>query len=208
MVKFLILFILLCASVSFGAYQPGGLTNTELRASPVPVTMSAVPTGGATEAAQTTGNTSLSSIDGKMNSNYGAASGALRTAAQVGNASGVADFGAGTASAQTLRVALATDQAAISTKAPVNSAGNSPGSTTVSTVATITAPANAVGFILMNLDTSTANIRYRIGAVATASSGQQLQPGRDTGYVPAAANISIVAESGTQNYDIQWILSQ
>lgn len=104
-------------------------------------------------------------------------------------------------------VTIASDQEAMPTKAPVNAAGNSPGTTTVSTVATITAPANAVGFILMNLDSSSANIRYRIGATATSSSGQQLQPGRDTGYVPCAANISICAESGTQDYDIQWILS-
>lgn len=88
-----------------------------------------------------------------------------------------------------------------------NAAGNSPGSSTVSTVATLTKPANAVGFILMCLDTSTANIRYRIGAVATSSSGQQLQPGRDTGYIPCAADVSICAESGTQDYDIQWVLS-
>lgn len=87
-----------------------------------------------------------------------------------------------------------------------NPAGNSPGSSTVSTAATLTAPANAVGFILMCLDTSTANMRYRIGATATSSSGQQLQPGRDTGYIPCGANISICAESGTQAYDIQWIL--
>jgi hypothetical protein len=78
---------------------------------------------------------------------------------------------------------------------------------TVSTVQTLTVPANTVGFILMNLDTSTANIRWRIGATATSSSGQQLQPGRDTGYIPCAANISICSESGTNNFNIQWILS-
>lgn len=138
--------------------------------------------------------------------NYGAASGALRVAAQLGNASAVADFGAGATSAQTLRVVLPTDQTAIPVTSGANTNGDNSDST-VSTVATLTAPANSVGFILMNLDTSTANIRWRIGAVATSSSGQQLQPGRDTGYVPVGANISICAESGTQNYNIQWILS-
>jgi hypothetical protein len=60
----------------------------------------------------------------------------------------------------------------------------------------------------MNLDVTTqANVRWRIGATATTTSGQQLQPGRDTGYVPCAANISICAESGTATYDVQWILS-
>lgn len=78
--------------------------------------------------------------------------------------------------------------------------------TTVSTVATLTAPANAMGFLLMNLDTSSANIRWAVGATASASVGSQLQPGRDTGFVPAGANVSICAESGTQNYSVQWVV--
>ncbi|MBL0233167.1 MAG: hypothetical protein IPQ08_05840 [Chitinophagaceae bacterium] len=103
-------------------------------------------------------------------------------------------------------VVLASNQSAI----PVTSGANINGSntdSTVSTVTTITPPSNSVGFILMNLDTSTANVRWRIGATATASSGSQLQPGRDTGFIPCAANISLCSESGTNNYNIQWILS-
>jgi hypothetical protein len=76
---------------------------------------------------------------------------------------------------------------------------------TVSTVVTLTAPSNAIGFILQNLDTSTANIRWAVGRTASATLGQQAQPGRDTGFVPIGANVSICAESGTQNYDVQWI---
>ena len=91
-------------------------------------------------------------------------------------------------------------------KAPVNlNASGSAAAATVSTVTTLTAPSNAVGFILMNLDVSTANIRYAIGRTAATNLGQQLQPGRDTGFVPCGANVSIIAESGTQTYDIQWI---
>lgn len=41
--------------------------------------------------------------------NYGAATAALRVAAQIGNATAVADFGSGTTSAQTIRVVTATD---------------------------------------------------------------------------------------------------
>lgn len=77
---------------------------------------------------------------------------------------------------------------------------------TVSTVKTESPPSGALGFILMNNDNSTQNIRWRIGAVAGAAAGSQLQPGRDTGYIPCAAPISICAESGTQNYNLQWIL--
>lgn len=96
--------------------------------------------------------------------------------------------------------------ASVQTKAPLNTTGSgSAAAATVSTVTTLTAPANAVGFVLMNLDTSTANVRWAVGRTATTTLGQQLQPGRDTGVIPLGANVSLVAESGTQNYDIQWI---
>lgn len=75
-----------------------------------------LPTGASTSALQTSGNASLTSIDGKLANNYGAASGAVRTASQLGNASGIADFSAGNASAQTLRTVIATDQSAVSTR--------------------------------------------------------------------------------------------
>jgi hypothetical protein len=117
-----------------------------------------LPTGAATDTKQDTGNTSLSSIDGKVG------------------------------------------------KTPINTTGSgSAAAATVTTVAMLTAPANAVGFILMNLDTSTTNMRWAVGRVADVDLGQQLQPGRDTGFVPVGANVSIIAESGTVNYDIQWV---
>jgi hypothetical protein len=52
--------------------------------------------------------------------NFGVASAAGRVAALVGNASGIADFGAGNVSAQTLRTIIATDQGAI----PVSQSGS------------------------------------------------------------------------------------
>jgi len=48
--------------------------------------------------------TTLSALNNKVANNYGASSGAVRTAAQVGNATGAADFGVGADGAQTLRV--------------------------------------------------------------------------------------------------------
>lgn len=94
--------------------------NGELQ---IDVLSSALPAGAATEAKQDIGNASLASIDsdidvalstraseatlstinGKINNNYGAATGAIRTASQIGNTTGAADFNAGTTSAQTLR---------------------------------------------------------------------------------------------------------
>lgn len=67
-----------------------------------------LPTGAATES-------TLSTLNGKHNADYGVASGAIRTAAQVGNASGVADFGSGAAGAQTLRSVLATRHESVAT---------------------------------------------------------------------------------------------
>jgi hypothetical protein len=49
--------------------------------------------------------TTLAALNAKVANNYGAASGAVRAAAQVGNAGGAADFNAGATGAQTLRVA-------------------------------------------------------------------------------------------------------
>lgn len=143
-----------------------------------------LPTGASTAANQATEIASLASIDTKT-----------LTAGQK-------------TMANSYPVVIASNQSAVPVSASFapNANGNSPGSGTVSTVITLTAPATTVGFVLMNLDTSTANVRYRIGATATSASGQQLQPGRDTGYIPCGANISLCAESGTQNYDVQWIL--
>jgi hypothetical protein len=181
----------------------------------VTVSSSALPTGAATQA-------TLSTLNGKIPSNLTVVSTRLTV-----DGSGVTQPVSGTFWQATQPVSIAATVSsntaqiagtATSVNAGAGDAGtqrvaiakNTNGDNaegTVSTVATLTAPANAVGFILMSTDVSTANIRYRIGATATSSSGQQLQPGRDTGFIPCAANISICAESGTQNYNIQWILS-
>jgi hypothetical protein len=48
--------------------------------------------------------TTLAALNNKVANNYGAATGAVRTASQIGNTAGAADFNAGADSAQTLRV--------------------------------------------------------------------------------------------------------
>ena len=103
-----------------------------------------------------------------------------------------------------MAVVLASDQTAIPTTAPV-STGSSHTTGTVSTVITLTAPANATGFMLEADAANTATMRWAIGATATTSLGMQLQAGRDTGYIPAGSNITLVSESGTQGYQVQWI---
>ena len=56
--------------VSISSDSPKGLTDAELRATAVPISAATLPlpAGAATSANQTTGNSSLSSIDGKLNS--------------------------------------------------------------------------------------------------------------------------------------------
>lgn len=138
-----------------------------------------LPTGAATSANQTTANASLALL-------------ALESTQLTGNVS--------------LASIDSKLTAPLATKAPVNTTGSgSAAAATVSTVATLTAPANAVGFVLMNLDVSTTNMRWAVGRTASATLGQQLQPGRDSGFVPVGANISIIAESGTCTYDVQWV---
>lgn len=156
----------------------------------IDILSSALPSGAATEAKQDAMITEINNVEFDIEGMSAKLPAALGQTNMAGS----------------LSVTLASNQSNVPTREASNANGSNTDST-VSTVATLTAPANSVGFILMNLDSSGANIRWRIGAVATSSAGQQLQPGRDTGYIPCAANISICAESGTQNYNIQWILS-
>ncbi len=81
-------------------------------------------------------------------------------------------------------------------------------SASVSTVATISKPANAVGFILQCDEASTDFIRWTdSNSTASTTNGFVLQPGQDSGFVPMAKSLSVCAHSGTQNYNIQWVLS-
>lgn len=181
----------------------------------VNVQSSALPAGAATALKQDTGNASIASIDAKITAvNTGAvvvSSSALPAGAATeatlsalnGKVTAV-NTGAVVISSSALPTGAAT--AALQAKVPINTTGSGSGAAaTVSTVATLTAPANAVGFILMNLDTSTKNMRWAVGRTASATLGQQLQPGRDTGFIPVGADISIIAESGTVDYDVQWV---
>ncbi len=61
---------------------------------------------------------------------------------------------------------------------------------------TFTAPAGAKWCKVYVDDTNAANIRVKLGGVATISSGIQFQPGRSEDF-GVAGNISVIAESGT-----------
>lgn len=104
-------------------------------------------------------------------------------------------------------VAISPNTPAIATSSPINANGSS-ATTTVSTVTTITKPANAVGFFLQCDAASTDYIRWcDSNGTASATVGFVLQPGQDTGFVPMAHNLSVCAHASTQTYNIQWVLS-
>lgn len=230
--------------------------------SAVPVSAASLPlpTGAATEA-------TLSSLNGKVANDFGASSGAVRTASQVGNSTGAADFNSGAAGAQTLRTVLATRHEAaatplasrlsdgadfissealaasqktvstltkmlttlgvmlgwdgtahreiavtttglVKTTTGTGSAqadGGSVSNATVDATAdTVSAPANAIGFILAADDDNADPIYWAIGSTATSTNGQRMAPGRDSGFVPCGANISVLGSANNPRYNIQW----
>lgn len=183
----------------------GGLTDTQLRASPVPVSGSfyqaTQPVSGAFF--QATQPVSGPLTDGQLRASSVPVSGTFFQATQP--VSGTFFQATQPVSGPLTDAELRAAAVPVSGAPFVNGSGSG-AAATVSTVSTITAPANAVGFVLMNLDTSTTNMRWAVGRTAAVNLGQQLQPGRDSGYIPIGANVSIIAESGTVTYDIQWVV--
>lgn len=179
---------------------------------------------GTVETNQGTGNTSLANIDTAQGAKADAAAttdtGAFSlialikrllgkiTAVDTGNVTVVSSAlptGASTAANQSTGNTSLASIATNTSQTPINTNGShTTGS--ITSVTTLTAPANAVGFILQVADTAINNLRWRIGGTASASVGQQLQPGRDTGYIPCGANLSICPESANATeYEVQWI---
>lgn len=166
----------------------GPLTDTQLRASAVPVSgtfyqatqpISAValplPSGAATEA-------TLSTLNGKVT--------AVNTGAVVVSSSALPS-GAATSANQ------------------VNTTGTIVNTAlTATTASTASAPANARGFIIEAPSTNTDNIRWCCGSTASTTVGMLMEPGRDSGFIPLGANISVCATvSGTNAFSIQWAAS-
>jgi hypothetical protein len=94
---------------------------------------------------------------------------------------------------------------------PINPNGTLADSTSIGSGAAtaFTAPANAIGFLIEASSSNTENLRWAVGATATPTSGMRLEPGRDSGYMPVGASISVIAEAGSgQEASVQWILNQ
>lgn len=68
---------------------------------------------------------------------------------------------------------------------------------------TLTAPAGAFACFVEADETNTTNIRVKMGAAASTTSGIQFQPGRSEFY-QGGSNISVCMESGTGKVSVQW----
>lgn len=144
-----------------------------------------------------------------LSSNYGVATNALRTAAQVGNAAGAADFGTGTIGAQTLRVGLASDQITALTAAPTASLGRSKVSivrndyssvnVTTGAYVQLIASTSAVINKVQIFDSSGSTMVLAVGAAASEVDQIYIFPGGIEAElaIPAGSRVSIKAVSAT-----------
>lgn len=163
----------------------GPLTDTQLRASAVPVSAASLPlpTGAATSALQTTGNSSLSSIDGKLNS-----------------------LGQKTSSAS-VPVVIASDQSAIPAKAATPTAGIitqaaiTVGTTAVRATVTGSAPSASRSVLIVNPD-STSTAKFYMGTSTVTSTGAnrglQLLGGDKVAFNSDAGDYYIISDTAAQ----------
>jgi hypothetical protein len=199
--------ILANVTVGYGAPTTNGLRTAAMmgvgtaavsNANPVPISDA----GGSitvdgTVAATQSGNWSTRTQDGAgtaIGSNYGSAASALRVAAQIGNASAVADFGTGASSAQTLRVVNASDSPAPKGRSYADSSSLNYGSTSVTTGAWVQLIASSAATInaLTIFSGCGETIELGTGAAASETRVALIPPGGLDGQ------ISLTIASGTR----------
>lgn len=122
------------------------------------------------------------------NFDYGASSTALRTAAQIGNATGAALFGAGTTTAQVLRVVLPTDQTAI----PVTDNG---GSITVD--GTVTANLGTIAGVATEVTLAALNAKFNTLGQKTMANSAPVVIASDQTVIPVSDNGGSLTVDGT-----------
>lgn len=178
------------------------------------VTASALPTGAATEAKQDAGNVLLGAVTETAPATDTASSGLngrlQRIAQRLTSLIALLPASLGQKTmANSLAVTLASDQTVVKvssgTGAAQSDGGTIANATQGASAATLTAPANAIGFILSADDGNTDNFYFAIGATASLTSGQEMQPGRDSGFVPCGANVSIFGAASNPRYNMQWL---
>lgn len=161
-------------------------------------------TGFALETTQLTGNTSLSNIDTAVGAKADAvattdtgtfslialikkvAQNITAMSAKLPAALGI------TTAANSLSIAPASD--AVFTNKPKAITTTYAENLALTTVTTITAPANAIGVLVMADDTNSNNIRIKQNATASLTSGIPLQAGRDI-KLDAGSDLSVISDN-------------
>ncbi len=151
-----------------------------------------LPTGAATSALQTTGNTSLSTISGQLPSALGAQ-----------------------ATSASLSIVPATSST-FAISSPVNANSTlSARQTVTGTETNLVAPSNTIGVIVECESVNADNLRWGFSnstsAILSSTLGMLCEPGRDTGYLPIGASNylhMISTGSGSDFIDVQWVKSQ
>jgi hypothetical protein len=177
----------------------GPLTDVQLRATPVPVSGSvSVSNFPATQAV--TQSTSPWVVSGTITSaedkDYGTVGAAtLRTAAQIGNATGAAAFGTGTTDAQTLRVVIPTDQTAIpsSQSGSWTVAATQSGTWNIGTLASITNPVAVTQSTSPWVVSGTVTANAGTGTFAISAASLPLPTGAATSALQTTGNASLAS---------------
>lgn len=157
------------------------VTGTFFQATqPISAAALPLPTGAATEAKQDSQITELQDIEADV---------------EAMSAKLPATLGQKTA-ANSMSVVLASDQGAVPVaQAALTGSYQEDLTVTDAGAETLTAPAGAKWVILQADDTNTGNMRVKIGAAATTTSGMQLQPGRDM-KLDCGGDVSYIMEAG------------
>jgi hypothetical protein len=143
----------------------------------------------------------ISNFPTTVDTNYGTVGAStLRTASQIGNATGGADFAAGNSSAQTLRVVVATNQSAIAvsqsgtwTVQPGNTANTTPWLVTVATA--LPTGANTIGAVTQASGPWTQNLTQVGGSAITL--GQKTMANSVPVTISSDQSALAVSQSGT-----------
>jgi hypothetical protein len=96
---------------------------------------------------------------------------------------------------------------------PLSSSGSTSSQTSIfiedatvsTTPETFTAPTGAFAALIQADDTNTPNLRIKMGAAASLTSGIQFQPGRSELF-EGGTDISYCTESGTGKISVQWFV--
>lgn len=182
------------------ALLPSSL-GTKTAANSLAVTLSSdgtvpLPTGAATSALQTTGNTSLSSLV----TNLGAVADA-----SVSNPASSASVIAALKGLMTLITSTNTKLDTLETNTSPNL--DSVANTTTVTNTLFTAPASARGMIIQNSTNAESGIRWTAsGVTPSASVGFFLGPGQSTSYMPAGSFRTISVDAGAIDVSVAWFV--